>query len=220
MKRILSGNEAIALGAYHAGVKVACAYPGTPSTEILENLAQFEGVYAEWSTNEKVAMEVALGASYGGVRAMASMKMVGLNVAADPFLGASVTGINGGLVVVDSLDEALALANEYAPEHLCLMTADSWPLVSQIRHAGALFLGSPEAIGDYIAGPSHVLPTGGTARFSSPLGVEDFLKVTSLVALNAQALRKLGPAAARIARAEGLTAHALAIEARLNHYKL
>ena len=107
MKRILSGNEAIALGAYHAGVKVACAYPGTPSTEILENLAQFEGVYAEWSTNEKVAMEVALGASYGGVRAMASMKMVGLNVAADPFLGASVTGVNGGLVVVSADDPGM-----------------------------------------------------------------------------------------------------------------
>jgi len=123
---------------------------------------------------------------------------------------------NGGLVVVDSLDEALALANEYAPEHLCLMTADNWALVKQVRHAGALFLCSPEAIGDYIAGPSHVLPTGGTARFSSPLGVEDFLKVTSFVALNAQALGKLGPAAARVARIEGLTAHARAIEARLD----
>jgi len=100
MKRLLSGNEAIALGAYHAGVSVAAAYPGTPSTEILENLARMGDVYVEWSTNEKVAMEVAMGASYGGVRAMASMKHVGLNVAADPFFAASVTGIRGGLVVV------------------------------------------------------------------------------------------------------------------------
>ncbi len=107
MKRLLSGNEALALGAYHAGVKVAAAYPGTPSTEILEALAAYPGVYTEWSTNEKVAMEVALGAAIGGVRAMASMKHVGLNVAADPFFGASVTGINGGLVVISADDPGM-----------------------------------------------------------------------------------------------------------------
>ena len=100
MKRLLSGNEAIALGAYHAGLSVAAAYPGTPSTEILENLAKLEGIYVEWSTNEKVALEVAMGASYGGVRVLASMKHVGLNVAADPFFAASQTGVRGGLVVV------------------------------------------------------------------------------------------------------------------------
>lgn len=100
MKKLLSGNEAIALGAYHAGVKVAAAYPGTPSTEILENLARFKDIYAEWSTNEKVAMEVALGASYSNVRSMVSMKQVGLNVAVDPFMAAATTGIEGGLLVV------------------------------------------------------------------------------------------------------------------------
>jgi len=100
IRRLLSGNEALALGAYHAGVKVATAYPGTPSTEILEAIARFDDVYAEWSTNEKVAMEVALGASYTGVRAMASMKQVGLNVASDPFMAASTTGVDGGLVVI------------------------------------------------------------------------------------------------------------------------
>ena len=98
--QLLSGNEALAFGAYHAGVQVASAYPGTPSTEILENLSSFKDIYAEWSTNEKVAMEVALGASYTGARAMVSMKHVGLNVAADPFMAASITGIIGGLVVV------------------------------------------------------------------------------------------------------------------------
>jgi len=97
---LLSGNEALALGAYHAGVRVATAYPGTPSTEILEAIARFDDVYAEWSTNEKVAMEVVLGASYAGVRAMASMKQVGLNVASDPFMAASTTGVDGGLVVI------------------------------------------------------------------------------------------------------------------------
>ena len=104
MKQLLSGNEAMALGAYHAGVVVATAYPGTPSTEILENLARRDGIYVEWSTNEKVALEVALGAAYGGVRALASMKHVGLNVAADPFFAASTTGIVGGLVVISCDD--------------------------------------------------------------------------------------------------------------------
>ncbi len=90
----------MALGAYHAGLSLAAAYPGTPSTEIMENLARFSGIYVEWSTNEKVAMEVVMGASYGGVRSLAVMKHVGLNVAADPFFAASVTGVRGGLVVI------------------------------------------------------------------------------------------------------------------------
>jgi indolepyruvate ferredoxin oxidoreductase alpha subunit len=98
--QLLSGNEALAMGAYHAGVQVATAYPGTPSTEILENMARFQDIYAEWSTNEKVAMEVAMGAAYTGTRAMVSMKHVGLNVASDPFMAASYTGIIGGLVVI------------------------------------------------------------------------------------------------------------------------
>ena len=104
MRQLLSGNEAIALGAYHAGVMVATAYPGTPSTEILENIAQMDGVYAEWSTNEKVALEVGMGASYAGVRTLVSMKHVGLNVAADPLFGVSTTGICGGLVIVSCDD--------------------------------------------------------------------------------------------------------------------
>ncbi|MFC1967023.1 indolepyruvate ferredoxin oxidoreductase subunit alpha [Chloroflexota bacterium] len=106
-RELLSGNEAIALGAYHAGVVLAAAYPGTPSTEILENLAKFRDIYAEWSTNEKVAMEVAMGASYAGVRALASMKHVGLNVAADPFMAAAITGVNGGLVIISADDPGI-----------------------------------------------------------------------------------------------------------------
>jgi indolepyruvate ferredoxin oxidoreductase alpha subunit len=103
-KRLLSGNEAIARGAYEAGVKVASAYPGTPSTEILENLSTYGGIYAEWAPNEKVAVEVALGASFAGVRAMASMKHVGLNVAADPLFTAAYTGVRGGLVIITADD--------------------------------------------------------------------------------------------------------------------
>ncbi|MCX5897064.1 MAG: indolepyruvate ferredoxin oxidoreductase subunit alpha [Proteobacteria bacterium] len=104
MKVILTGNEAIARGAYEAGVAVATAYPGTPSTEILENLATYEGVYAEWSPNEKVALEVATGAAIGGCRALAAMKHVGVNVAADPLFTVSYTGIKGGLVIVTADD--------------------------------------------------------------------------------------------------------------------
>ena len=107
MIKLLSGNEALALGAYHAGVQVAAAYPGTPSTEILESLAGFKGIYAEWSTNEKVAMEVALGASYAGVRSLASMKHVGLNVASDPFMAAATTGVNAGMVVISADDPGI-----------------------------------------------------------------------------------------------------------------
>ncbi|MBI5102122.1 MAG: indolepyruvate ferredoxin oxidoreductase subunit alpha [Nitrospirae bacterium] len=103
-KVLLSGNEALALGAYEAGVKVASAYPGTPSTEILENLCRYEGVYTEWAPNEKVALEVALGASFAGARALATMKHVGLNVAADPLFTAAYTGVRGGLVIVTADD--------------------------------------------------------------------------------------------------------------------
>ena len=118
MMKLMSGNEALALGAYHAGVRVAAAYPGTPSTEILEAIAAFDDVYAEWSTNEKVAMEVAMGASYGGVRALASMKHVGLNVASDPFIAASTTGIGAGMVVVAADDPGMhSSQNEQDSRH-------------------------------------------------------------------------------------------------------
>ena len=103
----LSGNEALALGAWEAGVKVASGYPGTPSTEILENLANYKDVYTEWAPNEKVGLEVAIGASFAGSRALATMKHVGLNVAADPLFTASYTGVRGGLVIVVADDPSM-----------------------------------------------------------------------------------------------------------------
>jgi len=123
----------------------------------------------------------------------------------------------GLAIVVETLAEALALANEYAPEHLSLAVSDGESRLGQVANAGSVFVGglSAEAVGDYTAGPSHVMPTGGSARFSSPLGVYDFLKVTSVIALDGAALAELGPAAVVIARAEGFTAHARAIERRL-----
>ncbi|RPI55000.1 MAG: histidinol dehydrogenase, partial [Chloroflexi bacterium] len=122
----------------------------------------------------------------------------------------------GAILVVPSLDEALALADAYAPEHLCLLVADPWALVGRVRNAGGIFIGegSSEALGDYVAGPSHVMPTGGTARFASPLHVRDFMKVTSILAVAGPAAGRLAPTAMAIARAEGLTAHAAALAAR------
>ncbi len=124
---------------------------------------------------------------------------------------------HGGIVIVKDVGEALELANEYAPEHLCLDVADPWRYLDRIRNAGGIFLGSLscEVLGDYVAGPSHIMPTAGTARFASPQNVADFVKITSLVALHAGEVEKLAPAAARIAEAEGLTAHAAAAWRRL-----
>ncbi len=106
-KKLLSGNEAIALGAYAAGVRVATAYPGTPSTEILEELSKYEDIYAEWSPNEKVALEVGIGAALGGARTIVAMKHVGLNVAADPWMTLPYIGVNAGLVLVSADDPGM-----------------------------------------------------------------------------------------------------------------
>lgn len=106
-KKILLGNEAIARGAYEAGVKVSAAYPGTPSTEVSESIAQYDEIYAEWAPNEKVAAEVAIGASIAGVRSMCSMKHVGVNVAADPLYTAAYTGVRGGMVIVAADDPGM-----------------------------------------------------------------------------------------------------------------
>jgi indolepyruvate ferredoxin oxidoreductase alpha subunit len=107
MKKLMLGNEAVARGAYEAGVTVATAYPGTPSTEITECIAKHDEIYSEWSPNEKVALEVAIGASFAGARAICSMKHVGLNVAADPLFTVSYTGVNGGLVIMVADDPGM-----------------------------------------------------------------------------------------------------------------
>lgn len=127
-KKIMLGNEAIARGAYEAGVKVSAAYPGTPSTEISENVVKYKEIYAEWSPNEKVAMEVAIGASISGVRAMASMKHVGVNVASDPLYTASYTGVNGGLVLVAADDPGL-YSSQNEQDTRCVARAAQVPVL-------------------------------------------------------------------------------------------
>ena len=99
MAKLMLGNESVARGLYEAGVKFVSSYPGTPSTEITENTAQYKEIYSEWAPNEKVAVEVGAGAAFAGARAMSAMKHVGLNVAADPLFTSSYTGVNGGMVV-------------------------------------------------------------------------------------------------------------------------
>ncbi len=127
-KKIMLGNEAIARGVYEAGVKVSAAYPGTPSTEISENIVKYDEIYAEWSPNEKVAMEVAIGASISGVRAMASMKHVGVNVASDPLYTASYTGVGGGLVLVAADDPGL-YSSQNEQDTRCVARAAQVPVL-------------------------------------------------------------------------------------------
>ncbi|MDG6094416.1 histidinol dehydrogenase [Acetobacter sp. AN02] len=135
---------------------------------------------------------------------------------------ASIAGASwrdfGGIIIVRSWDEAAALVDQIAPEHLELMLDNPEEVFAKISHAGAAFLGRfcPEAVGDYVGGPNHVLPTSRTARFSSGLSVYDFMKRTTFIAGGPEALRRVGPAGAAIARAEGLEAHALSISARLD----
>ncbi|MCS7040857.1 MAG: histidinol dehydrogenase, partial [Anaerolineae bacterium] len=126
-------------------------------------------------------------------------------------------GSRGGAVLTPDLETAVEAANAFAPEHLCLSVADPWALVPRVRHAGGVFVGeySFEVLGDYVAGPSHVMPTEGTARWASPLNLEDFIKRISLIALTPAAATELSPIAARLALAEGLDAHAAAAQARL-----
>lgn len=123
----------------------------------------------------------------------------------------------GMIVVVASVDEAIELANLYAPEHLSLVIDKATSYIDRVSNAGCIFVGgnSTVVLGDYVAGPSHVLPTGGTARFSSPLSVSDFIKFTNLVTIDKASLKKLGRAAQAMATAEGLEAHARAVEKRL-----
>jgi histidinol dehydrogenase len=123
----------------------------------------------------------------------------------------------GCIIIASSMDEAIDLMNEIAPEHLEVMTSNPFDLLPKIKHAGAIFMGenTPEPIGDYVAGPNHTLPTGGTAKFYSPLGVENFMKKSSIISFSKQAIETIGEQCAIIADTEGLTAHAESVRVRL-----
>jgi len=123
----------------------------------------------------------------------------------------------GAIIVAETMEEAIDLMNQIAPEHLEVVTSNPFDLLPHIKHAGAIFLGSftPEPIGDYVAGPNHTLPTGGTAKFYSPLNVENFLKKSSIISMSEDGINKIGEAAALLAKAEGLTAHEKSVRIRL-----
>jgi histidinol dehydrogenase len=123
----------------------------------------------------------------------------------------------GAIIITQTMDEAIGLMNQIAPEHLEVITANPMELLPKIKHAGAIFLGkyTPEPIGDYVAGPNHTLPTGGTAKFFSPLSVENFLKKSSIISMSKEGLSEIGDACALIANTEGLTAHAESVMIRL-----
>ncbi len=124
----------------------------------------------------------------------------------------------GAIIVTQSMDEAVDLMNQIAPEHLEIVTEHPFDLLPRIRHAGAIFMGTytPEPIGDYIAGPNHTLPTGGTAKFYSPLGVENFLKRSSIISMSKQGMDEIGEACALLAHTEGLSAHEASVRVRLD----
>jgi histidinol dehydrogenase len=132
-------------------------------------------------------------------------------------VAAAAVEAHGAVIVAEEVGEALGVANAIAPEHLELMVADPWRWLPEVENAGAVFLGgaTPEVAGDYLAGPNHVLPTGGTARFASPLGVDDFVKRTSFASLTPHGLRGMAADLARLARLEGLEGHARSAEIRL-----
>jgi histidinol dehydrogenase len=183
-----------------------CANPASCAADLL---AQAE--------HDKLATAIMITTSLelaGEVNAEVELQLVGLERRK---IAETSLEQRGGIVVVNYMNEAIQLVNDYAPEHLCLLVRDAESVAARIRNAGGIFIGesSPEVIGDYMAGPSHVMPTGGTARFSSPLSVTDFLKITSLIALNKETVKRLGTKAAVIARAEGLTAHVAAVERRI-----
>jgi len=123
----------------------------------------------------------------------------------------------GAIIITNSINEAIELMNEIAPEHLEIVTSNPFDLLPKIKHAGAIFLGenTPEPIGDYIAGPNHTLPTGGTAKFYSPLNVENFMKKSSIISFSKEAIKEMGKECTLLAHTEGLTAHEKSVLERL-----
>jgi histidinol dehydrogenase len=168
--------------------------------------------------HDELAQAILLSPEPAFVEAVArSMERLILEMPRQAVIAASLRG-RGALIVVRDLEEACEIANRIAPEHLELSVEDPERLLPRIRHAGAVFMGryASESLGDYCAGPNHVLPTAGTARFSSPLGVYDFQKRTSLIQVSREGARKLGAIAAELAEGEGLQAHAKSAQFRLH----
>lgn len=208
-KRQVYGRVAIDSEAGPSEVVIIADSGASPELLAADLLAQAE--------HEELAPAVLLSPDAGLIDATIAALGPGLAELPRRDYAAAALRHRGAAVVTRDLDEALTLSNRYAPEHLQLVLDDAEKWLDRVEHAGAVFLGplSPVPIGDYIAGPSHVLPTGGTARFFSPLGVEDFQKRMSVIRLGQEQLEAAGPHAVRLAELEGLHGHAHSISLRL-----
>lgn len=209
-KRQVFGRVGIDMIAGPSEILVIADPGNDPDWVALDLLAQ-----AEHDASAQ-AMLITADAAFGrAVAAAVAARLVTLDRRA---IAAASWQAHGAVIVVRDIAEAVALADRIAPEHLELLVADPEALAARVRHAGAIFLGpwTPEAIGDYVGGPNHVLPTARSARFSSGLSVPDFLKRTTIARMTPAAMAAIGPAAARLAAAEGLQAHGLSVQARLD----
>ncbi len=208
-KRLVFGTVDIDMIAGPSEVLVVSDGTGDPGHVAADLLAQAE--------HDEMALPLIVCTSEPFLRKVLETLQARLGQGPWERIASSAVGARGMAFLVADLDEACRLANRIAPEHLELAVETPEPLLDKIRNAGAIFLGwrSAETLGDYVAGPNHVLPTGGTARFFSPLGVYDFVKRSSILNISAPGLRHLGPAAVHLARSEGLHAHAEAVEIRL-----
>jgi histidinol dehydrogenase len=210
-KRRVFGVVGIDMIAGPSEVVVVCDGSTEADWVAMDLLAQAE--------HDELAQAILISPDAGFIEAVAASMDRQLAVLPRREVIAAALSRRGALIRARNLDEACRLVNRIAPEHLELSVRDPERLLPKIRHAGAIFLGaySSEALGDYCAGPNHVLPTSRTARFSSPLGVYDFQKRSSVIRVSREAAAKLGAVAAELARGEGLTAHARAAELRMKH---
>ena len=208
-KKLVYGDVDIDMIAGPSEILIISDGSGSPAYAAADMLSQAE--------HDELACSILATPDEGFARRVAGELAAQLKKLKRKTIAARALENHGAIIITRNLAEAVQLANDVAPEHLELAVADPWALVPQIKNAGAVFLGhySPEALGDYIAGPNHVLPTGGTARFFSPLSVDDFLKKTSLISFTRKALQAVGQDVIRIADAEQLDAHAGSIKVRL-----
>ena len=208
-KKLVYGDVDIDMIAGPSEILIISDGTGDPGWVAADMLSQAE--HDEMASSILITTDAAFAAK------VAAQVQVQLAVLPKKHIAEKSIGQYGAIIVTQSLGEAVSLANDVAPEHLELYVERPWELLGSITNAGAIFMGhySPEPVGDYIAGPNHVLPTGGTARFYSPLSVDDFIKKTSLVSFTKSALDRLGPDVVRLATAEQLDAHARSVSIRL-----
>jgi len=208
-KKLVYGDVDIDMIAGPSEILIISDGSGSPACAAADMLSQAE--------HDEMACSILVTTDEGFARRVAKELAAQLRKLKRTAIAARSLENHGAIIITRTLPEAVQLANDVAPEHLELAVANPWDLLPQIKNAGAVFLGhySPEALGDYLAGPNHVLPTGGTARFFSPLSVDDFLKKTSLIYFTREALQAVGQDIILIADAEHLDAHASSVKVRL-----